>query len=79
MANTNILDNFNLCDIDINIEKDGSGFCVTFTRNVHNAIKSDLKIPARQSTYVLHLPYATMDTEIYSEEKEEDEYIEWVL
>ena len=40
---------------------------------------SDLKMPARQSLKVRHLPYATMTTDISEKEVEEDELCEWGL
>ena len=51
------------------------------TNNIECAIESDskkpAKIPARQSTHVSYLPYAMMDTVICSEEKEENDFVEW--
>ena len=40
---------------------------------------SDLKMPARRSLKVIHLPYATMTTDISEKEVEEDELCEWGL
>ena len=77
MGNTKIIDDSNECDIDITIEKDGSEFVATSTSNINNVIEPDSKMPAHHSNHVFHLPYATTDMKICSEEKLEDKYIEW--
>ena len=77
MANTEVTEYSIECDIDITIEKYDSELIAISTTNVNDAIKPDSKMPAHQSNHVFHLPYATIDTEICSEEKEEDKYIEW--
>ena len=77
MANTEVTEYSIECDIDITIERDGSECVATSTSNINTVIEPDSKMPAHHSNHVFHLPYATMDTEIDSEEKEEDEYIEW--
>ena len=71
----------NLCNVHINIDKEGSGLCEMTTNSIEGAIELDSKKPAkirpRQSTHVLYLPYAMMDTVICAEEKEENDFVEW--
>jgi hypothetical protein len=76
MQNTAVTQESTECEIDITIEKVDTGLSANSTTNKNDSIKPDSKMPPHPLNCVFHLPYAAMNTEICSEEKEEDEYIE---